>query len=95
MRANFFKYNKGWRLRVYNASETDIEAKNIRVLFPETDGFIAHWDCEKSQFGALKRHGSFDIIVTLCTSAPDSLEITLEWFQGRKKFTTQEIVQLR
>jgi len=94
IRANFFKQGKGWRIRVYNASETDIHAENVQVIIPETDGIYAHWDDSKV-FPCLKKHGSFDINVLLCTSAPDFMPITIKWVQGKKEFSVSETLQLR
>ena len=94
MRANFFKQGKGWRIRIYNGSDIDINAENIYVLIPETEGLYARWDDSKS-FPCLKKHGSFDINVLLCTSAPDFMPITIKWVQGKKEFSVSETLQLR
>lgn len=95
LRANFFKSNKSWNLRIYNASEEDIEAFNIEVIFPDNDGIITSWECDKDKYPSLKKHGHFDIKVMLCTSAPDILPIEIIWDQGKHKFTATETVQLR
>lgn len=94
IRANFFKQGKGWRIRIYNASDNDIHAENIQVIIPETEGVYAHWD-ESKTFPSLKKHGSFDINVLLCTSAPDFMPITIKWVQDKKEFSVTETVQLR
>lgn len=94
IRANFFKLGNSWRLRVYNASESDIEAENVKVLIPETKGIFVHWDCNKDMCPSLKRHARFDIHLTLYTSAPNFIPITIEWEQGKKIFSTIENVQL-
>lgn len=94
IRANFFKQGKSWRIRIYNASETDIHAENVHVILPEIEGVIARWDDSKS-WPCLKRYGSFDIHVVLCTSAPDFIPLTIEWSQGKKKFSVTETIQLR
>lgn len=94
IRANFFKSGSSWRLRIYNASESDIEAVNVKILIPESEGVYAHWDCDKDICPSLKRHARFDIHMTLCTSAPNFIPITIEWKQGKKVFSTIENVQL-
>ena len=94
IRANFFKQGKGWRIRIYNASDNDIHAENIQVIIPETKGVYSHWD-ETKTFPCLKKHGSFDIHVLLCTSAPDFMSITIKWVQDKKEFNVTETVQLR
>lgn len=94
IRAYFFKQGKSWRIRVYNASEIDIHAENIQVIIPETEGVYARWD-ESKTFPRLKKHGSFDINVLLCTSAPDFMPITIKWTQGKKEFSVTETIQLR
>ncbi|MDE6648925.1 MAG: hypothetical protein K2K45_03245 [Muribaculaceae bacterium] len=94
IRANFFKQGKGWRIRVYNASETDIHAEKVQVIIPETEGVYVHWDDSKT-FPCLKRHGSFDINVLLCTSAPDFMSIFIKWVQNKKEFCVTETIQLR
>ncbi len=94
MRANFFKHGNGWRIRIYNGSDTDINAENIHVIIPKIEGLHARWDDLKS-FPCLKRHGSFDILVLLCTCAPDFIPITIKWVQGKKEFSVSETLQLR
>ena len=94
IRANFFKQGKGWRIRVYNASETDIHAEKVQVIIPETEGVYVYWDDSKT-FPCLKRHGSFDINVLLCTSAPDFMSIFIKWVQNKKEFSVTETIQLR
>lgn len=94
IRANFFKQSKGWRIRVYNASEIDIHAEKVQVIIPETEGVLVRWDDSKA-FPCLKKHGSFDINVLLCTSAPDFMPIIIKWSQGKKEFSVTETIQLR
>lgn len=94
IRANFFKQGKGWRIRVYNASETDIHAEKIQVIIPETDGIHACWE-DSETFPCLKKQGSFDINVLLFTSAPDFMSISIKWVQGKKEFSVTETIQLR
>lgn len=95
IRANFFKQGQSWRLRIYNASETEIEAKNIKVSIPDTEGVHINWDCKKDICPTLKRHSRLDIRVLLCTSAPEFIPITICWEQGKKTFSTTEDIQLR
>lgn len=94
IRANFFKQGKGWRIRVYNASEIDIHAEKVQVIIPETEGVHVRWDDSKT-FPCLKKHGSFDINVLLCTSAADFMPIIIKWSQGKKEFSVTETIQLR
>lgn len=94
IRANFFKQGKSWRIRVYNASEIDIHAENVHVIILKTEGVYARWD-ESKTFPRLKKHGSFDINVLLCTSAPDFMPITIKWTQSKKEFSVTETIQLR
>lgn len=94
IRANFFKQGKGWRIRVYNASEFDIHAEKVQVIIPETKGVHVLWYDSKT-FPCLKKHGSFDINVLLCTSAPDFMPIIIKWSQGKKEFSVTETIQLR
>ena len=94
IRANFFKQGKSWRIRVYNASESDIYAEKVQVIIPDTEGVYVRWDDSKT-FPCLKKHGSFDISVLLCTSAPDFMPIIIKWVQGKKKFSVTETLQLR
>lgn len=94
IRANFFKQGKSWRIRVYNASEIDIHAEKIQVIIPATEGVYARWDDSKT-FPCLKKHGSFDINILLCTSAPDFMPIIIKWVQGKKEFCITETIQLR
>ena len=94
IRVNFFKLGNSWRLRVYNASESDIEAVNVKVHIPETEGVYAHWDCDKDICPSLKKHAKFDIHITLCSSAPNFIPITIEWKQRKKFFSTIESIQL-
>ena len=94
IRANFFKQGKGWHIRIYNASETDIHAEKVQVIIPETEGVYARWDDAKT-FPCLKKHGSFDINVLLCTSAPDFMSIFIKWVQNKKEFSVTETIQLR
>lgn len=98
IRANFFKSGKSsWCIRIYNSSQEEIEATNIRISFPKERGFFAQWNCEKDSCPSLKRHASFDISVCLYTSAPDFLDITMKWNQHgtNKEFTTTETISLR
>ena len=81
-------------LDYYNASESDIEAVNVKVLIPETEGVYAHWDCDKDICPSLKKHAKFDIHITLCSSAPNFIPITIEWKQRKKFFSTIESIQL-
>lgn len=69
IRANFFKQGQSWRLRIYNASETEIEAKNIKVSIPDTEGVHINWDCEKDICPTLKRHAKLDIDVHFYTNS--------------------------
>lgn len=94
IRANFFKQGKSWIIRIYNASEQEIEAKNIRVSIPDTDGVYINWDCEKDICPTLKRHAKLDIRVLLCTSAPDFIPVSISWEQGKKSFSAKEDIQL-
>ncbi len=94
MRANFFKQGKSWRIRVYNASEIDIDAEKVQVIIPDIEGVYVHWDDSKT-FPCLKNHGSFDINVLLCTSAPDFMTIIIKWVQDKKEFSVTETLQLR
>lgn len=96
IRINFFKLGKSWRFRVYNSSDEDIEATNIRVIFPDGDEYAVQWNSEKDSFPSLKRHGSFDIYAMLYTSSARHTTVQLEWNQeGTKRiFTTFETVSL-
>ncbi len=94
MRANFFKQGKSWHIRVYNASESDILSEKVQVFIPDTEGVHVHWDDSKT-FPCLKKHGSFDINVLLCTSAPYFMPIIIKWTQGKKQFSVTETLQLR
>ena len=67
MRVNFFRTGKSWRFRIYNSSEEEIEARNIRVIFPDEE-YHVQWDSKKDMFPSLKRHGSFDIYALIYTS---------------------------
>lgn len=97
MRVNFFKVGKSWRFRIYNSSEEDIEALNIKVYFPEEDEYAINWDSSKEQHPSLKRHGSFDIVAHLYTTSPRHTTVRLEWNQAgsKKLFTTSETVALK
>lgn len=95
LRANFFKSNKSWCLRIYNASDEEIEAFDITVVFPQFDGVITSWKCNEDSYPSLKRHGCFDIRVLLCTAAPDIMPVDIHWRQGKKEFTTSKTAQLR
>lgn len=95
VRANFFRNNNSWILRIYNSSDCDIEAKNIKVFFENYDNFFTLWNCEKDIFPSLKRQGHFDIPFTLLISSPETLLIKIQWKQGIFCFSTKEIVQLR
>lgn len=95
IRANFFKNNKSWCLRIYNASKSDIEAVNIKISFPETEGFLVRWDCNSDICPSLKQHAKLDIHVVLCTSAPNFVPITISWEQGKKSFSIIENIQLK
>lgn len=96
IRINLIKLGNSWRFRVYNASDEDIEALNIRVLFPNEDGYDVQWDSEKDSFPSLKRHGNFDIFAVLYTSSTYHTTIQLKWNQvgSKKQFTTTETVSL-
>lgn len=97
MRINFFKIGKSWRFRIYNSSEENIEALNIRVYFPEEDEYTVNWDSEKEQYPSLKRHGSFDIVAHLYSNSPRHTTVRLEWnqFGTKKLYTTSETVALK
>ncbi len=96
IRINFIKLGKSWRFRVYNSSDEDIEATNIRVIFPDGDKYYVQWDSEKDSFPSLKRHDSFDIYAMLYEKSARHTTVRLEWNQeGSKKiFTTSETVSL-
>lgn len=96
MRVNFFKYGKSWRFRVYNSSEDEIEARNIKVIFPDDEEYQVHWDSKKDIFPSLKRHGSFDIYALIYTCTNRHTTIRIEWNQegSNKIFSTEETVSL-
>jgi hypothetical protein len=97
IRANFFKCNKSWKIRIYNASSEELEAIDIRVYFPEEDNYSVNWDSENDSFPSLKKHASFDITVLLYTTSPDYTTIRIEWKQPKSKkiFTCSETLSLR
>ncbi len=97
MRVNFFKYGKSWRFRIYNSSDEDIEALNVRVYFPEEDEYAINWDSEKDEHPSLKRHGSFDIVAHLFNNSPRHTTVRIEWRQNRTKevYSTSETVALK
>ena len=95
IRANFFKSSKSWTLRIYNSSNSNIDAKNIIVSFQKNEKFYTSWDCEKDVIPLLKKQGHYDIPFTLYYGAPDTLHIKLTWKQGVKKFSTNDIIQLK
>lgn len=96
MRVNFFKYGKSWRFRVYNSSEDEIEARNIKVIFPDDEEYHVQWDSKKDMFPSLKRHGSFDIYALIYTSTNSHTTVRIEWNQEgtNKIFSTEETVSL-
>lgn len=95
IRANFFKSSKSWTLRIYNSSNSDIDAKNIIVRFQKTEKFYTSWDCKKDVIPLLKKQGHYDIPFILYYGAPDTLHIKLIWKQGIMKFSTTDIIQLK
>lgn len=97
IRVNFFKVGKRWRFRVYNSSDEDIEALNVRVLFPDRNEYFVQWDPEKDCFPRLKSHESFDIYAVLYESSPRHTTVLLKWEQEgtEKQFLTTETVALK
>ena len=95
IRANFFKSSKLWTLRIYNSSNSDIDAKNIIVRFQKIEKFYTSWDCKKDVIPLLKKQGHYDIPFILYYGAPDTLHIKLIWKQGIMKFSTTAIIQLK
>lgn len=95
MRVNFFRTGKSWRFRIYNSSEEEIEARNIRVIFPDEE-YHVQWDSKKDMFPSLKRHGSFDIYALIYTSTNSHTTVRIEWNQegSNKVFSTLETVSL-
>lgn len=96
IRVNFFKYGKGWRFRIYNSSDEEIEALNLKVHFSDEDTYNVNWNSDKEMYPSLKQHASFDIHAYLYESSPRFTTITLEWEQAgsNKIFTTKETVSL-
>lgn len=96
IRANFFKQGKSWRFRIYNSSNEDIEAKDVRVFFDNTEEFAVQWNSDNESFPSLKRHSSFDIYAMLYTSSPRHTTVVIKWRQDNtsKEFTTSETVSL-
>lgn len=95
MRVNFFRTGKSWRFRIYNSSKEEIEARNIRVIFPDEE-YHVQWDSKKDMFPSLKRHGSFDIYALIYTSTNSHTTVRIEWNQegSNKVFSTLETVSL-
>lgn len=93
--STFSRLEKVGVSRIYNSSEEEIEALNIRVIFPDEE-YHVQWDSQKDMFPSLKRHGSFDIYALIYTSTHSHTTVRIEWNQegSNKVFSTLETVSL-